>query len=282
MSIITFMNKDIKENGQTLSVAAIATQIAIEHNYRTLIISTDYNDKTMEDSFFNSRQAVKGFLAKQINAPYDVSNGLEGLVRMFASNRGSKEVINSYTKPILKDRLDLLQSPKTLDFKEYVNMSVYFSQIAEVANGFYDLVFIDMCNKLPAQIQRKILDISSIIVLELSQNQKSILDFEQLKQKDEFYRRQNVVLAIGRYNPDSKYSAKNVGRILKERNVPLTVPYNILFADSCSDGKIVDYLLSLQQLEGSQGKDRYFYDEIKKTAERLDYLRQAQEYGLNN
>ena len=47
MSIITFLNRDKKESGQSLSVAAIATLMAIEHNYRILIISTDFNDKTL-------------------------------------------------------------------------------------------------------------------------------------------------------------------------------------------------------------------------------------------
>ena len=37
MSVITFINRDRKENGQTFSVAAIATCMAIEHNYKMLL-----------------------------------------------------------------------------------------------------------------------------------------------------------------------------------------------------------------------------------------------------
>lgn len=282
MSIITFMNKDMKESGQSLSVAAIASLMAIEHNYKILVISTDFNDKTLEDCFFNSngRGNLKNMFARPLNA--DISNGLEGLVRMFASNRADKETIKSYTRPVLKDRLDVLQAPKTVDFKEYVNTSVYFSQIADVANGVYDIVFVDLCNKIPEVNQRKVLDMSTLTIVGLNQNQKSMLNFEKLKIEDEFYRRNNVVVAVGKYNMNSKFTAKNIGRYLKEKNVPIVVPYNILFADNCSEGKIIDYLLSMKGLGFGPGKDEYFLEKLRETIEKIDYLRQAQEFGINN
>ena len=186
MSIITFINKGIKENGQTLSVAAIASLMAIEHNYRMLIISTDFNDKTMEDCFFNqsgSKGNLKGLINKNLNM--DISNGLEGLVRIFASNRADPQTIKSYTKPILQDRLDILQAPKTSDIKEFVNLSVYFSQIADVANSSYDLVLVDLSTQVPDENQRKIMDLSTLTIVGLNQTQKSILGFEKLKIEDE-------------------------------------------------------------------------------------------------
>ena len=49
MSIITFVSEDIKETGQTISISAIATAMAIEHNYRILLFSTEFIDKTLEN-----------------------------------------------------------------------------------------------------------------------------------------------------------------------------------------------------------------------------------------
>ena len=37
MAIITFWGGDSKESGQTLSIAAVATQMAIEHNYKIFL-----------------------------------------------------------------------------------------------------------------------------------------------------------------------------------------------------------------------------------------------------
>ena len=282
MSIITFLNRDKKESGQSLSVAAIATLMAIEHNYRILIISTDFNDKTLEQCFYNPNQ--KENLRKLFNksSNTDLANGLEGLIRMFASNRADKDVIRSYTRPVLRDRLDVLESPKTTDYKEYVNLSTYFSQIADVANLDYDIVLVDLSNKVPTQNQRKITDLSTVVAIGLNQNQNSISNFEKLKAEDEFYRRKNVLLSIGRYNMNSKFNAKNMGRYLKEKNSPIVVPYNILFADYCSEGKILDYFLAIKAYKVGQGKDEFFCTQVRDAVERIDYLRQAQEFGLNN
>ena len=38
MAIITFKSNEIKETAQTLSIAAVATQLAIKHNYKVLIV----------------------------------------------------------------------------------------------------------------------------------------------------------------------------------------------------------------------------------------------------
>ena len=282
MSIITFMNQDMKESGQSLSVAAVATLMAIEHNYKILVISTDFNDRTLQECFYTNANEgkLRNIFAKSMNQ--DISNGLEGLIRMFASNRADKETIRSYTKPVLRDRLDILESPKTVDYKEYRNLSVYFSQIADVANSVYDMVLVDLSKKMPIENQKKIMDISTLIIVGLNQNQKSLQNFENLKMQDEFFRRKNVILTVGKYNQNSKYSAKNMGRYLKEKNVPLVVPYNILFADNCADGKIIDYFLSIQALGTGQNKDEYFLTQVRETVNKIDYLRQAQEYGLNN
>ena len=282
MSIITFLNKDQKESGQSLSVAAIATLMAIEHNYKILVISTDFNDKTLEQCFYdpNKKENLKNLFSKSLNS--NIANGLEGLIRIFASNRADKDTIGSYTKPILKDRLDVLESPKTTDYKEYMNISTYFSQIADIANLDYDIVLIDMSKKIPLENQRKIIDLSTLVVVGLNQNQNSLKKFEELKLQDEFYRRKNVILSIGKYNMNSKYTAKNVGRYLKEKNIPVVVPYNILFSDHCSEGKILDYFLAIKAYKVGQGKDEYFCTQVRETIEKIDYLRQEQEFGLNN
>lgn len=40
MAIITFWSESKKGTGQTMSAVAVATSMAIEHNYRILLIST--------------------------------------------------------------------------------------------------------------------------------------------------------------------------------------------------------------------------------------------------
>ena len=278
MSIITFISEDIKETGQSISISAIATAMAIEHNYKILLFSTEFMDKTLENCFWNSNNRITGLFTKA--NVMDVSNGLEGLVRTFASNRASGDTIRSYTKPVLRDRLDILQAPKTVDFKEYMNVSSYFSQIIDVANSVYDIVLVDLSKKIPKQNKDKVLNISDLVVVNFNQNMTSINRFLKLKQNDEFYRKSNVLLNIGRYNPNSKYSNKNVARYLKEKNIPMVVPYNILLADECSEGKIIDYFLKVQRMEGYDNKDTYFVKQLRNTTQSLEYKMQEKMNGL--
>ena len=85
-----------------------------------------------------------------------------------------------------------------------------------------------------------ILDISDVIVLNTSQRLKSINDIVELRQKDEFYKRNNVMLLMGRYDSFSKYNIKNISRYMHEKKMISAVPYNTLFFESCSEGKIID------------------------------------------
>ena len=240
MSIITFISEDIKETGQTISISAIATAMAIEHNYKILLFSTEFIDKTLENCFWNSNNRITGLFTKA--NVMDVSNGLEGLVRTFASNRAS--------------------------------------QIVEVENQIYDIVLVDLSKKIPKQNKDKVLNISDLVVVNFSQNITSINNFLKLKQNNEFYRKNNVLLNIGRYNPNSKYSNKNVARYLKEKNIPMVVPYNILLSDDCAEGKIIDYFLKVQRLEGYDNKDTYFVKQLRQTVENLEYKIQEKKNGL--
>ena len=51
MPIITFWSNNEKAIGQTVSASLAATIMAMEHNYKVLLISADYNDTVMEDCF---------------------------------------------------------------------------------------------------------------------------------------------------------------------------------------------------------------------------------------
>ena len=278
MSIITFISEDIKETGQTMSISAIASAMAIEHNYKILLFSTEFLDKTLENCFWNSNNRKVGLFAKA--DVMDVSNGLEGLVRTFASNRASADIIRSYTKPVLNERLDVLQGPKTVNYKDYINISEYFYQIADVANQSYDIVLVDLSKKIPKVNKDKILDISDLVVVNLSQNITSINNFLKLKQNNDFYKRSNVLLMLGRYNPNSKYSNKNVARYLREKNIPMVVPYNILFSDDCAEGRIIDYFLKVQRIQGYDNKDTFFINQMRQTAKSLEYKMQERKNGL--
>ena len=145
MAIITFKSKEIKETGQTLSIAAVATQMAIDHNYKILVVSTNFNDKTLEDCFIEEE---KNTHIKEKPAAVGIESGVEGLMRVLASNKTSPEIVKNYSKIILRDRLDILPAPSVTDARDYENIEAAYPDILQLANKYYDIVLVDLNKKM--------------------------------------------------------------------------------------------------------------------------------------
>ncbi len=58
MAVVSFWGNNTKETGQTLSVVALGTEMAIDHNNKILIVSTGFNETTMEDCFLGKRKRI--------------------------------------------------------------------------------------------------------------------------------------------------------------------------------------------------------------------------------
>ena len=260
MAIITFRSNELKETGQTLSMVAVATQMAIEHSYKILIVSTNFKDQTLENCFWdlNKINNANNFSEK---AKVGVDSGVEGLIKVLVSNRTSTEIIKNYSRTVLKDRLDILLSPVTQDYKEYTQICENYQEILKMANRYYDLVFVDLTNRMNEEQAQNIINVSDVIIFNITQRLKNINDFMELKETDEFYRRKNVMLLLGRYDAHSKYNVKNVTRYMKEKKQILAIPYNTLYFEACSEGKVIDYFLRLKNIDEND-RNHIFVSEI--------------------
>lgn len=260
MAIITFRSNELKETGQTLSMVAVATQMAIEHSYKVLIVSTNFKDQTLENCFWdlNKINNSNNFSEK---AKVGVDSGVEGLIKVLVSNRTSTEIIKNYSRTVLKDRLDILLSPVTQDYKEYTQICENYQEILKMANRYYDLVFVDLTNRMNEEQAQNIINVSDVIIFNITQRLKNINDFMELKETDEFYRRKNVMLLLGRYDAHSKYNVKNVTRYMKEKKQILAIPYNTLYFEACSEGKVIDYFLRLKNIDEND-RNHIFVSEI--------------------
>ncbi len=279
MAIISFYTNEKKETGQSLSLAAVATYMAIEHNYKILIVSTSFNDVSLENCFIEYEKIrSSGTIVK--NVVEGLTSGIEGLIKILNSNKISSDIVKSYSKILLKDRLDILLSPATNSFQEYVKITPYYSDILQSANRYYDLIFVDLNKKMPAKDKLAILQMSNIVVMNLTQKEKVINDFMTLKEQNDFYQRNNVMIAIGRYDKDSKYNKQNVTRYLKERKVVLAVPYNILFTEKCTEGNIIDYILSARNVTDETDSNFNFIKEIKEISQNIIFKLQELQMKL--
>lgn len=270
MAIITFKSNELKETGQTLSLVAVATQMSIEHSYKILILSTNFKDKTLENCFWELDKLNKPVITKSGHADVGVDSGVEGLIKVLVSNKTSTEIVKNYSKTILRDRLDILLSPKTEDYQEYSQICTNYTEILKVANRSYDLIFVDLSSRMREDLAQDIVNLSDVIIYNITQRLKNINDFIELKENDEFYRRKNVMLLLGRYDAHSKYNVKNITRYMKEKKDILAIPYNTLYFEACSEGKVIDYFLRLKNIDESD-RNNFFVSEVTRTNNSILY-----------
>ena len=113
---------------------------------------------------------------------------------------------------IVKDQFFLQQKSKDATPEELkaAGLASNYAEILRSADRYYDLVFVDLTSRMDESVAQSILDVSDVVVLNITQRLKNINDFLELKQTDDFYKRRNIMLLLGRYDAHSKYNIKNV------------------------------------------------------------------------
>lgn len=269
MSIITFFNSGKEQTGKTLSLVAICTHLAIEHNYRILIMSTGYRDENLDHCFWQQKKVKKNLGIFGPNTNLEIEEGISGLIKIMRSNKLSPDIITNYTKIIFKDRLEVLQTFKG-SINEYNQINQYYSEIVNLANSYYDLVFVDLDNQVEENTRKTIIDNSNLIVANLSQRLTSINRFMQEKQQDPILNSKKTLLLIGRYDKYSKYNIKNISRYMGEKNKVSTIPYNTLYFEACEEAAVPDLFLKLRKTE-EEDRNNFFLAEVKRAAENIIY-----------
>ena len=285
MPIIAFWNENIKEVGQTLSVAALSIYMAIEHNKKILSVATGFRDSSLENCFWKKEKLTE--IEKQMireKGGVDLDTGIDGLVKIVNSNKTSTTIISNYAKVIFKDRLDVLLPTKLKEYSEYRPLCSFYPELLKVANKNYDLVFVDLSKKMPREEQRRILEIADVIVIGVTQDSRSLESLEELRNENSFFKKTGVMIHIGKYDRSSKYNIKNVTRYYKQPRDITTVPYTTLFMETANEGEAVQYFLKFrglaekeQKLFGTQEENQFFMKEMKRFSQTLlDKLQEIQ------
>lgn len=269
MSVVTFWSDGREQTGKTLSIAAISTYIAVEHNYRILIISTGYRDDTLNQCFWKEKKVKRNFGLFGPNTNEILEEGIVGLAKVVKSNKLSPENITNYTKIIFKDRLEVLQGFRG-ETSDYDELEKTYPDIINLANSYYDLVFIDLDNEMNPSIREMILANSDLIVANISQRLTSIDRFMETRENTPILNSKKTLLLIGKYDKFSKYSIKNITRYMGEKNKVSTIPYNTLFFEACEEAKLPDLIFNLRKID-EEDINGFFLSEVKRTSENIMY-----------
>ena len=269
MSVVTFWSDGREQTGKTLSIAAISTYMAVEHNYRILIISTGYRDDTLNQCFWKEKKAKRNFGLFGPNTNEILEEGIVGLAKVVKSNKLSPENITNYTKIIFKDRLEVLQGFRG-ETSDYDELEKTYPDIINLANSYYDLVFIDLDNEMNPSIREMILANSDLIVANISQRLTSIDRLMETRENTPILNSKKTLLLIGKYDKFSKYSIKNITRYMGEKNKVSTIPYNTLFFEACEEAKLPDLIFNLRKID-EEDINGFFLSEVKRTSENIMY-----------
>ena len=273
MSVITFVNNLDEETGKTKSLVAIATNMAIEYNNRILIISTTNKEDKIRNCYFGEKETRKNMLGifGASKNTIDTENGIEGIAKISRSNKLTPEIITNYTRVVFKDRLEVIFGTEKKesygDLQEKEIMEEYIDLI-NVANMYYDKVFVDLDDNIDKDIRDQILNISDLVIVNTSQNYSSL---KKLKEEKEMLKSLRTLILIGRYDKFSKYNTKNITRFLEEKNQVLTIPYNTLYFEAMNEAGVPDLFLSLRKSIDSEDKNAIFIEEVKRASENIVY-----------
>lgn len=264
MSIVTFWNDSKEQVGKTLSAVAIATQMAIQHNLKVLLISTSYADETMKNCYWTDGIQKKLKLFEKGNN-IAVESGIEGLSKLVKSNKIQPSIITDYTKVIFKGRLEVLsgfegssEDTEEENFKKYKELEEYFPELIRLANQYYDMVLVDLDNQLKITTRQAILSMSNLNVLIITQRLASVNYYKELKEKNKELLSLKNITAIGKYIKDTKYNLKNIVRYLGTKEQFNLIPYNTLFYEAAEEACVPDLFLKLRKINDTND-DNYFF-----------------------
>lgn len=278
MAIIAFWGGNKKESGQTLSISAIATHMAIEHNYRILLIDAVFDDDTMERCFWNINDKSENIKKVLNKGKLDIASGAEGLTSALSSNKATPEIISNYTRVVFKNRLDVLCGLITKDRKEYQKSIGLYVDLIKTADKYYDMVFIDVEKTLEESTVRYLLEASKIIVYSFTKNLKQANDYLAFMEKNkDLLKKDKVIPLLSNSDENVVYNVKNVTRYISEKGEIATIPYNSTFVKSASEAGVTQFFLKTRVSGKENDKNSQFVEAVehacKKIIDRLQELK---------
>lgn len=236
MAKIVFWSPEEGKSGCTHVAIAVSSLMGITHKSSSLLIDANSNAKKIASSYTLYDDLVNA------NSFNDTNLGMNAIMRLIKSNKLSPDIIQNYSKPVLKGRLDILYSAIANTQTEIRENLLSMPLIAKNADEVYDLVFVDLPKTTTDDSAIRVMEQADVIVCvipqeieKLSNVLKKINGIENIKNKQKLF-------VIGDYEAGSKYNIFNVKLKYKIPEPCYVLPHNYLFTDACNDGNVLDFL----------------------------------------
>lgn len=271
MSVITFWNNSKNGHiGQTSSLVATATLMAIEHNYKILLISTQLGDMDLDKAYGVSENNTMKFLGLK-EAKFN--SGIEGVMKLANSGKLTPGMIGNFTKIVLKGRLEVIAGKKETEDEENEKFDFNgYPDIIKIADNYYDMVFVDLDRGLDSDLTRRILEASNLIICNMEQKLEEVEKIANLQKEEEIINGKNILYLLNRYERNSKYNAKNIMRSSKMKKDMYTIPYDLMYSDSLQDGVVDGWILNPKIRKATLNDEHgFFITQVNKLCEGIIY-----------
>ncbi len=279
MSVITFVNNEREQTGKTMSLVAIATYMAINHNEKILILSTTNKEDKIKSCYFEEQEVKKirkGLFGGKGPSILDTESGIEGIAKIARSNKLTPDIITNYTKVVFKNRLEIIlgSNPAKQNIEEAEikrDISEEYVNLINIAKLYYDRIFVDLDDNLDEKIKQQIMDTSDLLIVCSNQGLNSINKLKDKKENIPLMQSKKVMFLVGKFDKFSKYNAKNITRYINEKNQILTIPYNTLFFEASNEAGVPDLFLRLKRISDSDDRNMAFLQEVKRATDAIIY-----------
>lgn len=236
MAKIVFWSPEEGTSGCTHVAIAVSSLMGITHKTSSLLIDANSNSKKIASSYTLYDDLVNA------NSFNDSNLGMNAIMRLIKSNKLSPDIIQNYSKPVLKGRLDILYSAVANTTTEERENLLSMPLVTKNADEVYDLVFVDLPKTTTDDSAIRVLSQADVIVCvvpqeveKLSNILKKIEGVDEIKDKAKLF-------VVGNYEAGSKYNIFNLKMKYKLPEPLYVLPHNYMFADACNDGNVLDFL----------------------------------------
>lgn len=273
MAQVSFWSVAHGQPANTSNAAALGALIGLEYDIRTLITQTHFERSTLEAAFFKANEL-------QIGRMYEMGDtGIDALARLARTRKIHSESVKEKSIVLEKNRLDLLIGTMKPYEGLYENLNDVATNIFEYAKAYYHAMLIDLHSGTKNALTSSLLESSDLIVVSLCQNRAVLDRFFSKEDWPEALNEKPVILVLGQYDPDSKYSVANILRSYREvydfKTPIYTIPYCSDFKDAMNDKDVLGWFKRNKNLN-KKHQNHVFFQEVRKVAKAI-----LDEIGVN-
>lgn len=263
MPKIVFWSPEAVSVGQTHAAIAIPTLMAMEEDYSNILLPGGWQAKKIGTAFeqYDMLNAKGVFTNSSI--------GITALARLVSSNKITPEAIRNYSKPVLKQRLDIMYGTNVNSREQFDLLIENFPFIVQKASEAYDIVWIDLPKTLGREYIVETLKTADLVICTFNQEITNLED--QLKNLNsiEALKDKKKILLMCDYEEKSKYNINNIRRSYGIKDPIFCIPHNYVYKDACNDGNVVEGFFYKNIAADDNDYNGYFISETRKVVKKV-------------